>query len=158
MGGAGRLLRVSFSVTTTFYPWSTNREKVCSPSLRGGKLLSSYLLLSLSCHLYRKYCHMFLSLRASLWDVRCNKQTNKQTKETMFITCWFLNLSTLCPVNHLAHVMYMAVLFLQFFAFSKNRLALGIFLKNSENQRTGWIWVFLRNSENQRTGWIWVFF
>jgi hypothetical protein len=54
--------------------------------------------------------------------------------------------------------MYIAVLFLQFFAFSKNRLALGFFWKKSENQRTGWIWVFLRNSENQRTGWIWVFF
>jgi hypothetical protein len=39
--------KLSYSVTATFCPWSINREKVCSPSLRGGKLLSSYLLLSL---------------------------------------------------------------------------------------------------------------
>jgi hypothetical protein len=46
-----------------------------------GKLLSSYLLLSLLCHLYRKYCYMFLSLRVSLWDVSAtNERTNKQKK------------------------------------------------------------------------------
>ncbi len=47
---------------------------------------------------------------------------------------------------------------MQFFDFSKNRLALGIFEKKSENQRTGWLWAFLKKkSENQRTGWLWAF-